>query len=170
MEASLGSIVYLGLGTNLGDRLANLEQSICRIAAQVGPILSQSRVYQTKAWGVVDQPDFLNQVIKVRTQLSPEVTLTTILAIETAMGRIRTRKWYTRLIDIDLLFYNALIIETPTLVVPHPYIQDRNFVLAPLVELAPDFVHPVLQKTMGELWKGCVDDLGVKPSESEDKV
>jgi len=159
MEASLRSTIYLGIGTNLGDRRANLEQSISRIGEEVGSVLCESMIYQTKAWGVENQPDFLNQVIKVSTQLSPEKTLQVILKIETDMGRIRTRKWYTRLIDIDLLFYDETIIETPTLIVPHPYIQDRNFVLAPLVGIAPDLMHPILQKTMQVLWEECSDAL-----------
>ena len=162
MKEAVTFTIYLGLGTNLGNRVANLQQSIDKIREEVGMVRQQSAIYQTKAWGVNNQPDFLNQVIEVATPLSPEETLKTILRIETTMGRIRTRKWYTRLIDIDLLFYEESIIKTSSLIVPHPYIQDRNFVLAPLVEIAPDLVHPIFKKNMMVLWEACEDTLLVK--------
>ncbi len=167
MKESVASTIYLGLGTNLGNRVANLQQSINRITDEVGIVRQQSAIYQTKAWGVRDQPDFLNQVVEVSTLLSPEETLKTILGIETTMGRIRTRKWYTRLIDIDLLFYGGAIIETPSLIVPHPYIQDRNFVLAPLVDIAPDLVHPIFKKNMMVLWEECEDRLPIQRLEKD---
>jgi len=99
------SLIYLSLGTNLGNRQRNLDKSMDFIEDKVGKILKRSSVYKTKAWGVKDQPDFLNMVLEVETKFSPQFVLTTILSIETEMGRIRERKWYTRLIDIDLLFY-----------------------------------------------------------------
>jgi len=156
------NMAYLSLGTNLGDRKQNLENCISFIGKKVGTLTQQSSLYQTKAWGVPNQPDFWNMVLEVQTSLSPPLVLKTILAIEIEMGRVRERKWFTRLIDIDLLFYGDLIIETPNLIVPHPYLQERNFVLYPLVELAPLLVHPILQKTVQELVAECGDELAVE--------
>ena len=136
------SLIYLSLGTNLGNRQRNLDKSMDFIEDKVGKILKRSSVYKTKAWGVKDQPDFLNMVLEVETKFSPQFVLTTILSIETEMGRIRERKWYTRLIDIDLLFYEDLIIKESNLIVPHPYLQDRNFVLAPLMEICLLYTSP----------------------------
>ena len=155
-------LIYLSLGTNLGNRQLNLNKSMELIEMKVGKIIKQSSVYQTKAWGVKDQPDFLNMVLEVETKFSPQFVLTTILSIETEMGRIRERKWYTRLIDIDLLFYEDLIIKESNLIVPHPYLQDRNFVLAPLMEIAPSLVHPVIKKTIEQLVEECRDTLVVE--------
>jgi len=156
------SLIYLSLGTNLGNRQRNLDKSMDFIEDKVGKILKRSSVYKTKAWGVKDQPDFLNMVLEVETKFSPQFVLTTILSIETEMGRIRERKWYTRLIDIDLLFYEDLIIKESNLIVPHPYLQDRNFVLAPLMEIAPSLVHPVIKKTIEQLVEECRDTLVVE--------
>lgn len=155
------SLIYLSLGTNLGDRQLNLDKSMRLINKQVGSITKCSSVYQTKAWGVEDQPDFLNMVIEVETSFSPRFVLTTILAIETAMGRVRERKWYTRLIDIDLLFYNQYTTEEPNLIIPHPYLHQRNFVLQPLVEIAPLLEHPTLKKTIKQLLEESEDKLEV---------
>ena len=159
------SLIYLSLGTNLGDRQLNLATSINLIEAKVGTILNRSSIYQTKAWGVENQPDFLNMVIAVETHFSPQFVLTTILSIETEMGRIRERKWYTRLIDIDLLFYGPHIIDVPNLIVPHPYLHQRNFVLQPLLEIAPLLVHPKLEKTIKQLVAECGDELVVRKVE-----
>ena len=155
-------LIHLGLGTNLGNRKKNLATSIYLIEESVGKTVAISSTYATQAWGVEDQPDFLNQVIVLETILSPQMVLKLILGIETKMGRKRERKWYTRLIDIDLLLYGDHIIEEANLIVPHPYIQDRNFVLAPLAEIAPDLVHPVYKETVKELYEKCKDPLEVK--------
>jgi len=153
--------IYIGLGTNLGDRSSNLRTSRLFLEASLGRIKAESSIYETKAWGVEGQPDFLNQVVAIATILTPQQVLHTILAIEDAMGRVRERKWYTRLIDIDLLLYGSEIIKEVDLTVPHPYIQDRNFVLAPLAEIAGKTIHPILKKSIKELEKACLDPLKV---------
>lgn len=153
--------VFFSIGGNLGNRPINLATAITAITKKVGAVLSVSAIYETKAWGVENQPDFLNQVLAVATELSPMETLDTVLNIELEMGRVREQKWYTRLIDIDVLFYDNQIINSEKLTIPHPFIAKRNFVLAPLTEIAPDFVHPVLQKSIKELYKNSTDPLEV---------
>lgn len=153
--------VYLSIGGNLGDRKENLAKAVRLIEEEVGSVKAISALYQTKAWGIEDQPDFLNQCLIVDTTLRPKEVLRIVLEIENKMGRVRERKWYTRLIDIDLLFYNKLIIKEKHLTLPHPFIQDRNFVLAPLMEIAPDFIHPVLTKNVRQLYEECPDKLEV---------
>jgi 2-amino-4-hydroxy-6-hydroxymethyldihydropteridine diphosphokinase len=156
------SNIFLGLGTNLGDKSNNLSRAIDLINSQVGPLVQQSSVYQSEPWGLEDQAMFLNQVIEVDSTLSPLEILKNILAIEQQMGRQRLQKWGTRLIDIDLLFYGNQQVESVDLVVPHPFLQDRNFVLIPMVEIASDFVHPILQKSMTQLLELSNDPLIVR--------
>lgn len=151
--------VYLSLGGNLGDRTKRLAQARRLIEEKIGPIIQQSSIYETKAWGIENQPDFLNQVVIIETNLSPQKTLSIALAIELLLGRVRTQKWYKRTIDIDILFYEDLILEKEQLTIPHPFISERNFVLAPLAEIVPEFLHPVLQKTMAQLYENCTDKL-----------
>jgi 2-amino-4-hydroxy-6-hydroxymethyldihydropteridine diphosphokinase len=153
--------VYLLIGGNMGDRLKNLSESTKCIEKEVGAILKKSSIYETAAWGVTDQPSFLNQVLFVSTKLSAEDVLKTILSIEEKMGRKRVEKMGPRTIDIDILFYNDEIISLPNLSVPHPHIANRRFVLAPLAEIAPVLFHPVLQKNITELLKVCPDTLKV---------
>ena len=146
--------IYIGLGTNLGNRSLNLHNSQLFLAASVGTIIAQSSIYETKAWGVEGQPDFLNQAILVKTLLLPNDLLATIHQIEAALGRERHQKWHERTIDIDILFYNEQIIQSKNLTIPHPQIAFRNFVLIPMLDIAADFVHPVLEVPMDVLyWK-----------------
>ena len=125
-------------------------------------IKKESEIYETAAWGNEDQEDFLNQVIEVETSKSPQRLLKISQLIENEMGRVRYEKWGKRLIDIDLLYFNDLVFQEADLTLPHPGIADRRFTLIPLVEIAPDFVHPELQKTQHELLNDCPDTLEVK--------
>lgn len=159
---SMKHTVYLHTGTNLGDRLANLNKANTLIAERVGGIIAQSSWYETAAWGVENQPDFINQVLMVTTTLSAQEVLKKVLEIETEMGRVRKQKWGERLIDIDILFYNDAIINQPDLTIPHPYLQERNFVLAPLQEIAPDLVHPKLKKNITRLYQLSTDTLSTR--------
>ena len=150
---------YLLLGSNEGDRKVWLQKAISLIAEKCGAIVKRSSIYQTAAWGITEQPDFLNMVLEVETNLGPEDLLQSILEIETAMGRHRTVKWGPRIIDIDILFYNKLTLSNPELVIPHPFLQDRRFTLMPLAELAPDYIHPVFAKSVSTLLSECKDTL-----------
>lgn len=151
--------IYLHTGSNIGDRMANLELANDYIEALIGHIDQKSNVYETAAWGLKDQDDFLNQALEVTTNLSPEEVLGQIKFIENKMGRVRYKKWGRRLIDIDILFFDLRIIQEERLKIPHPFLQDRNFVLAPLVEIIPDFIHPVLQKSIAQIYAESEDEL-----------
>ncbi len=153
---------YILLGGNMGDRTARLQEAATRVAAKAGTIVRASSFYETAAWGKTDQPDFLNQVIILHTTLLPAALMAVLLNIETAMGRIRTEKNAPRVIDIDILFYNREVIDSPGLHIPHPQLQHRRFVLVPLNELSPGLVHPVLHQRVSELLLSCTDTLNVK--------
>lgn len=154
--------VFLLLGSNLGDRQKNISRAIELISKNVGQVLQQSSLYETAAWGKTDQPIFYNQAIKVATQLSPEKLLQAVKKNEQEIGRTVDEKWSARIIDIDIIFYGAELFHSNELVIPHPFMHERKFVLAPLNEIAPDFIHPVLQKSVHELLKKCIDSLEVK--------
>lgn len=154
--------VYLLTGGNIGDRLMNLQQASLKIEKEAGTVLKKSAIYETAAWGLTDQNPFLNQVLLISTSSNPEDLLQTLLHIEQELGRKRMIKMGPRNIDIDILFYNNEIISSPNLTVPHPQIANRRFVLTPLNEIAPAFVHPVLQKTIAQLLEVCPDNLEVK--------
>ena len=143
-------IVYLALGTNLGDRLANLKQALTSLTPQM-EVKAKSQVYETPPWGFEDQPKFLNQVIKVNTYLDPEPLLKHLKRLEVALGRKESFPNGPRLIDIDILFYDDLVVNKPSLVIPHPRLHERGFVLLPLTEIAPNLVHPVTQKSVREM-------------------
>lgn len=159
--------LYLLLGGNLGDRILYLQQARETIAAQVGIITQTSALYETAAWGKTDQPSFLNQVLEVDTNLSPEDVLQTINMIEHALGRNRTEHWGARVIDIDILFYEDLVQQTQRLTIPHPQLHLRRFTLLPLQEIAPELVHPVLKQTVAELLKNCPDELEVSKYQAQ---
>ncbi len=153
---------YLLLGSNLGDNRRQLQDAIKHIESRIGKVLRSSAIYITAAWGKTDQPDFLNQVIIIKSKLNAIETMQTILSIEEMMGRKRTEKNAPRSIDIDILFYDNEKFETKFLTIPHPLIQERRFVLTPLYELSPDLVHPFLHKTIKQLLVECPDQLDVK--------
>ncbi|MFD2513461.1 2-amino-4-hydroxy-6-hydroxymethyldihydropteridine diphosphokinase [Pontibacter locisalis] len=154
--------VYLLLGGNLGDRTTYLQQARESVAARVGGITDTSKIYETAAWGKTDQPNFLNQVLEVETDLSPDKVLQNINLIEHDLGRIRQEHWGSRVIDIDILFYGDLVLQTQRLTIPHPQLHLRRFTLLPLAEIAPGIEHPLLNKRVIQLLKECPDTLEVK--------
>lgn len=153
--------IYLLLGSNEGDCLANLAEAERRIVEDAGPVAARSSLYKTAAWGLPDQPDFFNRVLEINSVHPPERLLQILLGIEQSMGRTRIRKWGPRMIDIDILFYGNEVRNTPELTLPHPGIPSRRFTLVPLSEIAPAFLHPVLKKTIGVLLTECKDSLTV---------
>jgi 2-amino-4-hydroxy-6-hydroxymethyldihydropteridine diphosphokinase len=154
--------VYILLGSNVGNSKAQLLLAAEKIEIKIGEIIKASSLYTTEAWGKKDQPNFINQVLIVETKLEAANLIKTVLAIEKDMGRKRTIKNAPRIIDIDILFFNNEIINTHNLIVPHPEIQNRRFVLVPLVELSPFYMHPSIKKTASELLIITTDNLNVQ--------
>lgn len=156
-----GVRVFIGLGSNLGDRLDNLERGL-RILGERLELVSGSYVYETEPWGVTNQPAFLNCVVEGTTVDSPEGLLEILKETEGLMGREATYKWGPRVFDADLLFYGRRIVNLPDLKVPHPRMPQRAFVLAPMAEIAPDFVHPILGMKVEKLAELVVGKEGVR--------
>lgn len=154
--------IYLLLGTNLGDKKSNLLKAKALINRQLGTIINQSYTYETAAWGITDQASFLNEVVEIKSILTPKQMLSKINEIEKEMGRVRQVKWGERLIDIDILYFQHQVHSTDNLKIPHPGIPDRRFTLIPLVELNAAFNHPLLNKTNQQLLDQCKDSLQVK--------
>lgn len=152
---------HLLIGGNLGDRFANLAAARKLIGEKIGTVVKTSSLYETEPWGKPDQPDFLNQALEVATDLKPMEVLEAIFSIEKELGRQRDDKWGARTIDIDILFFDAKVLETKELTLPHPQLHERNFVLVPMLEIAPNKLHPVLKKTIEELYEASKDDLDV---------
>ncbi len=152
--------IFLSLGTNLGNRMENLQKALEYIAAKV-KILQCSSVYETPPWGYSEQPPFLNLVLRGQTDLEPQPLLEFLKACEQALGRQPTFRYGPRLIDIDILAYEDRILETPMLTLPHPRLHERAFVLVPLCEIAPDWVHPRLHKRAVELLRET-DPAGIR--------
>lgn len=158
----MNDAVFLLLGSNQGDAVGNLATARKAIAETAGTITGESSVYRSAAWGLEQQPEFRNQVLKISTPLLPQELLKRLLEIEAEMGRVRIQKWGPRLIDIDLLLYGDDVIDTPALRLPHPGIPLRRFTLVPLAEIAPDLRHPQSGKTIATLLKECPDTLPVE--------
>jgi len=155
------NIVFIGLGSNLGDREKALNDARIKMRSQFR-LVDQSNIYETPAWGYENQPHFLNQAIKVQTSLSPINTLKTLKQIEKEMGRKPSFRYGPRVIDLDILFFNDEIIKIEkVLTIPHPELVNRGFVLMPLLDIAADMIHPVEQKTISDLAKN-VDAIGIR--------
>jgi len=156
-------IVFLGVGSNLGNRENNLEQAVARIVEYIGPVLKSSSIYITEPWGFKAEEEFLNIVVKIGTKLTPSGILGRILMIESLLGRVRDNKQYTsRLIDIDILLYGDIIVDEESLKIPHPLLHKRKFVLVPMCEIDSEMIHPVLNKSLAELLESCEDQNEVK--------
>jgi len=145
------SIVYVGIGSNLGDREKNCSRSIDLLERNGIVVRQRSSLYETMPWGVKDQPLFLNMVIEVETELKPQELLELLKNVEIEVGREKSSRWGPRTIDLDILLYDDITLNEDTLTIPHPFLHKRDFVLIPLCEIAPDVKHPVLQLRMHEL-------------------
>ncbi|HEY60357.1 MAG TPA: 2-amino-4-hydroxy-6-hydroxymethyldihydropteridine diphosphokinase [Anaerolineae bacterium] len=151
--------ILLSMGSNLGNRYENLQTAVSELQG-FSKIIRRSSIYDTVPWGYLDQPHFLNQAIAIQTKLKPLELLIQLKGIEKKIGRQNTFRYGPRILDIDILFFNDLIKKTPELTIPHPSLHERAFVLIPLVEIAPDFYHPVFKKTVRELC-GSISNEGV---------
>ncbi|WP_236974955.1 2-amino-4-hydroxy-6-hydroxymethyldihydropteridine diphosphokinase [Membranihabitans maritimus] len=156
-------MIYLGLGSNEGDRLKFLNKALEAIEVDIGPIIIRSKFYKTKPWGYDKQNEFINMAIGVETKVPPQELLTKLKDIESKIGRIARSKWHEREIDIDILFYNDIILSMNNLKIPHPYFARRNFVLKPLAEIAPDLKDPITKKDIKTLLRECKDGSYVTP-------
>ncbi len=156
--------VYLCLGGNLGNCLENLNSTCTLINETTGRLVQRSSIYQSQAWGMDAAPDFYNLVIKIKTKFTAQQLIAVLLGIEKTLGRERTETlgYQNRIMDIDILFFNDEFIKTDLLEIPHPRLHVRQFVLQPLNEIAPNFIHPLLHKTMAELLMACPDKGEVK--------
>ncbi|MGK7389721.1 MAG: 2-amino-4-hydroxy-6-hydroxymethyldihydropteridine diphosphokinase [Candidatus Cyclobacteriaceae bacterium M2_1C_046] len=152
---------FLLLGGNVDNPEITFKKALELFREKGITVIKLSSCYRTAAWGIKDQPDFLNQVVQIETDLTPEQLLQVILSIEQQLGRKRQEKWGPRLIDIDILYYDQIVMNNEDLSIPHPEIENRRFTLAPLAEIAPDFIHPVNKKSQQQLLALCKDPLPV---------
>lgn len=148
---------YLHLGSNVGERKQMLLNAIHAISTQIGNVTQESSIYETEPWGLTNQPDFYNMAIEVHSKTKVEEVFTLIKSIEKEMDRQKDIKWGPRNIDIDILYCNDMIINTPELTIPHPQIYNRNFVLIPMLEIAGDLIDPVKHLSLDELYEQCRD-------------
>lgn len=154
--------IVLHTGSNIGNRNANLAKANYLIERNIGKIKKTSALYETEAWGFKNQDDFLNQALLVETNLAAEYVLNNIHRIERNLGRIRDKKWRERSIDIDIIFYGANVIKLESLTIPHKHLESRNFVLVPLNEIIPNFIHPVSKKRISQLLQESTDSSDVR--------
>ncbi len=160
-------MTYLSLGSNIGDAKKNIDLATSLIAEKLGKIEEISSYYETAAWGNPNQADFLNIVLSVKTDLNPDAILFETQQIESVMGREPADKWSPRIIDIDILFIENELVNKKNLVIPHPLLHERNFVLLPMMELSPEFLHPVLNQTIEDIYMECKDECDVIMLEKE---
>lgn len=153
--------VYLSLGSNLGDRAAHLKSAIASLPPQMR-VVKKSNVYETPPWGYTEQDAFLNQAVMAATYLEPAPLIKHLKRLEVALGRKATFRYGPRLIDIDILFYDDLVFDSSALTIPHPHMHERGFVLMPLMDIAPDHVHPVTGKSIREMIALC-NTAGIVP-------
>ena len=151
------NIIFLQLGSNMGDRYIYLQKACELITEGIGMVKKKSRIYESEPWRIENQNNYLNQVLELRSKFLADEVLQKILEIEDKIGRIRNEKWGERIIDIDILFYNDLIVEREGLCIPHIHLHNRKFVLIPLHEISPNFVHPKYNKNINELMRECKD-------------
>ncbi len=147
--------VYIGIGSNLGDREENCGKAVALLIESGVKVIKRSSLYETEPWGFKEQPMFINMVLEIETQIEPEELLKVLKQIEIKLGRVEGKRWMPRIIDLDILVYNDLIIKTSNLEIPHPGMHERTFVLEPLSEIAPDKIHPVFKKTFNDLLRSC---------------
>jgi 2-amino-4-hydroxy-6-hydroxymethyldihydropteridine diphosphokinase len=164
--------VILLIGGNLGNRFENIELTTALISEQIGEIVNKSSIYETQAWEIDTNQNFLNQVLILKSDLKPYEILEKINYIESKLGRIRdeNKRWISRAMDVDILFYNDLVLEDEALTIPHKRLAERKFTLAPLNELMSDYIHPKLGKSIGDLYEKCEDKSWVKIVENGDKL
>ena len=151
-------MIFLQIGSNIGDRYSNLMTCVKNIELFTGKIINKSKIYVSECWGVQNQRDYFNMVVAVKSIYNPFKVLKIISKIENDMGRIRKKKWDSRIIDIDILFFGKQIIKSKELIIPHEHLYKRMFVLRPLADIAPFFIHPELKKNIKQLIKECKDD------------
>ncbi len=144
-------MVYICIGSNLGDREAQCLRAVELLERAGLRLLKTSRIYMTEPWGLTEQPPFANMAVEAETSLSPQELLAALKDIERRMGRSPGPRWGPRVVDLDIIFYDSLVLDTPGLQIPHPLVQERRFVLEPLAEIAPGLVHPVLKKTVAQM-------------------